>query len=256
MQAWISWWQRDAAWARRLVVAFMIALMIVTTLAVLGTAFLGWNFGLGRADLLTRINTVAAVSAFVLVAATLFVALIAYLAATGQPDLAVRFGAGSLRSKPVLVMDPHGIVMGESWRPARVQVWLLNHSRYSARNPGVKLWLVGLSKWQPPEGWVVIDEGDTGPMVIQWDGGADQLIHGNWERMLPVLDFAGATINFPEHKSRLDLVAYVAADGVKPTNHPSPIRVLYEDEYHAYMTAGLEHGAMQDKWGELTSDSE
>lgn len=234
LQAWIGSWPEDAAaWprglVRPLVVAFMIALMIVTTLAVLGTAFWGWRFGLGRADLATRINTVAAVSAFVLVAATLFVALIAYLAATGQPDLTVGVNGqepGTHRALELLASQ-HMIVTAK-FHTEQLLVSLVNRSRYSARNPGVRIVLWGLAKLRPQQGWIVVNDGSVGgTAVIQWDGGADQMIHGSWSRSLPVLDLAGATLTYqsPERKPYPELKMYVVADGVKPTLHSFDLRV-------------------------------
>lgn len=207
-------------------VAVMITLIAGTTLAVLGTAFFGWTFGLDRADLPTRINTVAAVCAFVLVAATLVIALIAYLAATGRPDLGLRIKTQG--EPPILGSDAKltetepdgdrpflsGYGTGSTW-----EISLVNLSRYAARNPGVRVQLTGFSYLEPQPGWT--DVSDWGYRSFQWDGGADHLIHGEWSRRLPDLQFGEARIQ----TSKPRVAITVAADGVKPKTYRYRISV-------------------------------
>lgn len=223
---------KPGATARWLGVAVMIALMAGTTLAVLGTALLGWKFGLDRTDLATRINTVAAVSAFVLVAATLFIALIAYLAATGRPDLEVRAVSWDDDNlEPVLLAKPEPEPYApnrqriETWPKQTLLLFLVNRSRYSARNPGVRVQDATSLGDQP--GWTrMLDALGSGFTSLQWDSGADNLIHGRWERSLPELDFSGATVV----RGELVLNVTVAADGLTPTTHRIPIRLVHPND--------------------------
>jgi hypothetical protein len=232
---------KAAANVRWLVVTATFILTAGTTLAILGTALWGWQFGLGHADLASRISTVVAVCAFILVAATLAVALIAYLAATGrpelQPQLQFRFSDVNM---PVLEAAPprtgedflHRRYLA-NWRQTECTVRLVNSSRYSARNASVRVWLDCLGLRRPQPDWTVLTMVNAiGPIELQWDGGADSLIHGNWSRVLPMLNFQDAyatrTDPLPE------IVVTVAADGVKPTTTRIPVRILDADEYRAH----------------------
>jgi len=231
---------KAAAKIRWLVVAATILLTASTALAILGTAFWGWHFGLGHADLASRINTVVAVCAFILVTATLFVALIAYLAATGQPVLEAELSFSFAQpNRPVFqaskelspkFKDCRAI---SPWREqAQIQINIYNRSRYSARNPGMRIHLWGLGGLSDQPGWTVINTlGDRGPSAIQWDGGADFLIHGNWSRVLPRLDLTDVAVvgNNPA------LMVIVAADGVKPKELKLPVRVLDYDDFWDYI---------------------
>jgi hypothetical protein len=224
---------KAAAKFRWLVVTATIVLTVGTTLAILGTTLWGWHFGLGHGDLPSRINTVVAVCAFILVAATLFVALIAYLAATGRPDLEPQLHfPNSDVNRPVLRAAPSQRQIERS--PQSVgNVVLVNRSRYSARNPGIRIELDGLGGLAPQPGWTgIASENDTGTVAIQWDGGADYLIHGNWSRVLPNLDFGFVSESKSDRPPQL--VVTVAADGLKPTAHRVPVTILDSREYAAY----------------------
>jgi hypothetical protein len=218
---------------RWLVVTATIVLTVGTTLAILGAAFWGWDFGLGHADQPSRINTVVAVCAFILVAATLFVALIAYLAATGRPDLEPQLHfRNSDVNRPVLRAAPSQRQIERS--PQSVcGVVLVNRSRYSARNPGVRIELDGLAGLPAQPGWTgIASETDIGTVAIQWDGGADYLIHGNWSRALPDLDFGFVAESKSDPPPQL--IITVAADGVRPTTYRIPVTILDSHEYTAY----------------------
>jgi len=224
---------KAAAKFRWLVMIATIVLTAGTTLAILGTALWGWYFGLGHADLPSRINTVVAVSAFILVAATLFVALIAYLAATGRPDLEPQLHfPNSDINKPVLRAAPSQRQIERSLQSV-CSIVLVNRSRYSARNPGVRIELDGLGGLRPQQGWTgIASETDIGTVAIQWDGGADYLIHGSWSRVLPDLDFGFVSSSKSDPPPQL--IVTVAADGVKPTAHRISVTILDSREYAAY----------------------
>ncbi len=197
----------------------------------------GWRFGLPTSDQVTVINTVVGLAAYVLVAVGSFVALLAYLAATGKPDLEVvidfRF---SFPNEPVFVAGENA-GLGSDWiklkpfRQNEATVRIDNNSSYAARNPGVRIELRGLGGLHTPSGWVAVAHANqVGITVIQWDGGADFLIHGRWPRMLPMLNFDGVFA----FGSTSELVVTVAADGFGPRTRNLPVRLLNESDYATY----------------------
>src|ERR1019366_8299891 len=73
------------------------------------------------------------------------------------------------------------------------EITIINGSRYSARNPGVRIEFnsFGLPSMTLNDGWSTISTNDLGVSAIQWDGGANYIVHGKWSRKLPSLDFRG-----------------------------------------------------------------
>ena len=143
-----------------------------------------------------------------LVAATLIVALMAYLAATGRPDLetSLRFRFCD-ENAPVLQTDapqePDGQVQisdtGRQMRRRTAQPQPL-----AARNPGIRIVLEGLGGLPEQAGWSTLAWPNMiGPTIFEWDGGADYIIHGKWSRTLPQLNFDGAFVYPTERGPRL-----------------------------------------------------
>ena len=52
-----------------------------------------------------------------------------------------------------------------------------------------------------------------GVTAIQWDGGANYSVHGNWSRILPEIDLQGLTVWFEEGAPAFNLT--LVADGFK-----------------------------------------
>jgi hypothetical protein len=259
--------QGDVGWAgvhtygvkgRLWMVLAMLSLLAGTVLAILGAMFLGWRFGMDRADLPTRVNTVVAVCAFVLVGATLIVALIAYIAATGQPDLhpELRFRM-SFPNQPVLEVYRPGegrVRQFRPWRQTECQAIVRNKSRFAARNPGVRIELEGLGGLKEQDGWTILAWANMiGPTAIQWDGGADYLIHGRWSRTLPMLNFQDVFVQ--DHVESPALIVIVAADGLAPKRLRVPVRVLESDDYHEHTRQQAEK-LFDPKTGMLRSQQE
>ena len=221
--------------SRGFIVVAAVVLLAAMGVAILGTALAGWRFGMVSADLPTRINTVVAVCAFLLVAATLIVALMAYLAATGRPDLetSLRFRFCD-ENAPVLQTDapqePDGQVQITRYRQTECDVVLRNRSRFAARNPGIRIVLEGLGGLPEQAGWSTLAWPNMiGPTIFEWDGGADYIIHGKWSRTLPQLNFDGAFVYPTEHGPAL--IAIAAADGLEPRELRMPITILGRDQY-------------------------
>ena len=102
-------------------------------------------------------------------------------------------------SRPCSLLMP-GSRCSRAIGPRSPASWALSESTtaspFIARSPALRIdliWLDGLRSPQP--GWTHPGRGgkifpDFAPSV-QWDGGADYAIHGNWTRELPPLDFTG-----------------------------------------------------------------
>ena len=217
-----------------------MALLAASAVAILGTLFLGWRFGMAHVDLPTRVNTVVAVCAFILVGASVVVAVLAYIAATGRPDLhaELQFRFSDL-NQPVLGADPasESPVLGRrsiaKWRQTECQVVLVNRSRFAARNAGMRIELDGLGGLQEQPGWADVAWSNMiGRTAIQWDGGADYLIHGRWARILPQLTFDEVFEYRRDPPPALTVI--IAADGFGPTRLDIPVRILEPDEYSEY----------------------
>ena len=71
--------------------------------------------------------------------------------------------------------------MARPFRQVEGEVTIVNNSAYAAQNPGVRITLLGLGGIPEQPGWTVIrTENVIGIMQLQWDGGADYIIHGRW----------------------------------------------------------------------------
>ena len=220
---------------RLIVIIVTIGLCVLPIAGVVGAAF--WNFGYGLAtyDKTIVINTVATIGALVLVAWGAVIALAAYVSATGSPDLSVtlvfRF---SFPNEPTFLYrqtrsDVERII--EPFRQCEGKLRISNSSQYSARNPGMRITLDGLGGVPDQPGWRVVDsENMIGIITLEWDGGADYIIHGRWSRTLPHLNVAGMFAFREDPAFVIDL----AADGFGPKRVRIPVKVLDENEYNNY----------------------
>lgn len=147
---------------RPTIILVTIGLFLATVIAVGGSAFLNWRYGLSTHDKIAVINTVVAIGAFALVAWGVIVALAAYVSATGYPDLTVRLY--SLGDNPLTFKLAK---KGADWTPlyglnvdsshGKVHVDVINNSEYAARNPGVRIMFRGLVGISEQKGWELGD---------------------------------------------------------------------------------------------------
>lgn len=215
-----------------------VATILAVLLGVAGVllaVLTDWKFGLPTEDKVAVVNTVIAAVSCLLVAVAGVVALIAYLAASGRPDLGIEILFNfSFPNEPVFRMDgdeeaSSGTRKVLNYKQAFASVKLTNDSDYAARNPGVRIELEGLSGLSPQQDWTSLQFVTTvGLTTIQWDG---DIIHGRWSRTLPGLDFSDVHEIAP---GAATLVATVAADGIRPITTRMPVRILSSDEYDVY----------------------
>jgi hypothetical protein len=169
----------------------------------------------------------------------LIVALAAYVSATGHPDLSpvitFRFSYPNMptfraASKQEQILNWNTVA---PFRQVEGEVVITNRSRYAARNPGMRIELDGLGGIADQPGWAAIStENQVGIMKLQWDGGADYIIHGQWSRTLPGLDATGM-FAYTEDPA---FVVEIAADGFGPKRFSMPVKILDDEAYQRYST--------------------
>jgi hypothetical protein len=188
------------------------------------------------------IGDVFAAGALIIAVIAGVVAIRAYAAAAGRPDLVpiIRF-PGSAPNEPRLLVDPHWsssngkIRVLADFQQLRAELSIRNDGRFSARTPALRVHLEGLSglrldvkqhpRWQPQI------TGPNGYVCMQWDGGADGPVHGNWERYLPKLNFKNVMVMDPDAEPpviRLEVVA----EGYR-CERAVPITLVNLDEWAA-----------------------
>ncbi|MBW8796375.1 MAG: hypothetical protein JF597_23090 [Streptomyces sp.] len=215
-----------------------LAVIAAGAALVVGAAFAGWTLGLGTRDRAVTVNTALVIYTCLVTAVAAIVALWAYRAATGRPalDIEITFNF-SFPNEPVFAAvhdedDITGWRKLESFKQTWATVTLNNASAYAAKNPGVRIGLEGLGSLGPQEGWQTVTfVSSVGITAIQWDGGTDSIVHGQWSRALPTLDFSDVRELVPGETA---LVVTIVADGVEPLVKRLPVRVLDQEEYGAY----------------------
>jgi hypothetical protein len=203
---------------------------------LIGTGIWGWKLGLHTEDRVAIVNTVIAAASWLLVAVAGIVALLAYRDASGRPDLQIEITFNfSFPNEPVFLAadavtpDQHRQV--ESYKQVWATVTLNNTSLYAAKNPGVRVELEGLNGIGPQSGWDAELVHMLGIRSIQWEGGTESIVHGEWSRTLPALDFTGLT---ELDAGNAALVVTLVADGSAPVRTRMPVHFLNSAEYEAH----------------------
>ncbi|WP_034090161.1 hypothetical protein [Streptacidiphilus albus] len=222
---------------RVLLIALLTIVCLGCLFCVYGSYQWDWRFHLPVHDdtKMALINTVAVLAALIVAVLAGIVAIIAYAAASGQAKLkaTVTFGTGDPNS-PDFALDAITEESAKLWplSPTNLlwgQVLLENSSAYAARNPGVRIRFDGLVGALQVGGWESVKEDDaTSVTEIQWDGGADRMIHGKWSRTLPRINLAGAS--WLRSVQRPTMTVTVVADGVSPKPVTYQIELRHPEE--------------------------
>lgn len=150
-------------------------------------------------DRLAEAGVIIAGATLVLALIAAVVAVMAYAAATGLPDLKfqVDFPFSRInwpRFRASSVDEEDGAwLYAESFKQTTGTILLRNDSAYSAKNPAVIVRLQNLYFLDDADavlsaGWVVIGFANTlGVTAAQWDGGPNYSVHGKSIRQLPAL---------------------------------------------------------------------
>jgi hypothetical protein len=223
---------------RGLAILLLTVVCLGSLFTVVGSYVWNWRYGLPvRNDTkMATINTVAVLATLIVAVLAGIVAIAAYAIASGQPDLdaVIRFEFSEPNSpRFYLARDPgedpsHWPL--ESFKQLTGRVTLTNRSRYAARNPGIRIRFDGISGLGDIPGWdTAVFTHMVGVTEIQWDGGADRMIHGEWSRNLPGINLFGAS--WLRHLGTPTMTVTVVADGVSPRSRVYPIVLReWEDE--------------------------
>jgi len=187
--------------------------VVVTGVLVAGvtlTWWRSWTYGLPHPDKATLVVEVAALATFLLTVLAAGVALVAFVVATGRPELTMtlRFinqADNTAHFKFDRPTNQPGAAMILQDGQQDGQLTLTNNARYSALNPGIRIDYIDCGVMERL-GWDVVS---TVPGLsitsIQWDG---TIIHGRWQRTINV-SVVGLRVVRPDAKPRID-ITYVA----------------------------------------------
>ena len=165
----------------------------VTVIITVILAALALTANADLADRMAEAGAVFAGAALLLAVIAAVVALLAYAASTGLPDLWFKVEiTGSAPNNLIFEAkfdDKVGLLANPTTAPLLGKLFLQNLSDYSANNPAVIIRLhhmVFRRSVSTPREWVLIDSDESGiTKAIQWDGGPAYSIHGNSIRRLP-----------------------------------------------------------------------
>jgi hypothetical protein len=236
---------------------------LATVLTIFGVWIGNLKFDLpSSVDKVTRINTVVAASAYVAAIIAAAFALIAYWQTSGRPSLKPEVSQSPFRFSELEARSREAPPWIRTWAKPFPRNWndyskenadlftfhwgedppkssvpmlegvvsntfltvtLVNRTKYTARNPGLRIQFDGLLFNDIPSGWTPVARwGESnGLMAIQWDGGIDNIVHGKWSRTLPIVGFDEVVVikRWPE------LIMTVVADGCRPKEYKFPLKV-------------------------------
>ncbi|TMC07532.1 MAG: hypothetical protein E6J41_15995 [Chloroflexi bacterium] len=212
----------------------LVAAIMVAT-AVGGYAV--WVTSGDYADRLVAVGDVMVASTLLLTAIAVAVGVAAYQVTVEAPELEpeITFRC-SEPNRPVFLVEPeprrrrHRLVR---FRQVEASVRIHNRGSASARNPAMRIDLVGMGGVRPQLEWRPTDwSNHVGVHAVQWDGGANLAIHGNGTRVLPDLSFENV-FALADHDAEFALQVTLAAEGFRRV-HTLSVDVRTRDAYSAY----------------------
>ena len=185
-----EWLSRTQIRQRPMLAVYGMLLVLVAV--VVAVTALNW-LSSGKSDRLAVIGNLLSLGTLLLALVAGIVALAAYSAATGLPNLKLRVvQPKGLGNKITFVPGPAGSAQGNT----AVTVIVRNTSSYAARSPAVSVFFEGgmieANQLTQSREWVHIGHPSSGAIIaLQWDGGPNYSIHGNSLRYLPELNLQG-----------------------------------------------------------------
>lgn len=173
-------------------VVYVVLIVVVTV--VIGVCVLNW-ISSSSDDSLAVIGNFLSLGTFLLALVAGIVALVAYSAATGLPDLNLIFqlpGHGPNEGKFATISADVSLYGAQGV----VTIIVRNSSSYAARTPAVILEFHGAgiasNMYAASGSWTAIarDFSTQDVLALQWDGGPNS-IHGDSSRHLPELNLQG-----------------------------------------------------------------
>ena len=166
--------------------------LLILIAAAIGGASLAWLTSRSD-DRLAVISNFLSFGTLLLALVAGIVALAAYAAATGLPDLKLRFipQQGTF-NRARFTQDESGGVPEDT----AVILAVRNYSTYAARSPAVVVefenGIIPVRKYTGSNEWTPVnDPRSKYILALQWDGGPNYSIHGNSIRYLPELHLGG-----------------------------------------------------------------
>ena len=232
---------------------FAVALLAVITLSVVVSSVEVFLSPLNLSDKLAAETVVLTGAGFLLAVLAAVVAILAYRLAARQPKLELTahlsdglFGGpivfliaedkslpepseGELRRLSSYGELPEPMWPREYDDLLTLQIGIRNLSSYTARNPAVRIEFLGLyGDLESPVEWQVLKT--TGRVLVQWEGGADYAVHGNWTRQLPPLNLIGMVAEKSNPDWEVDAPAHYIGDEhiVAHVQHALLIEVVAE----------------------------
>jgi hypothetical protein len=202
-------------------------LLLVVGIATVGAAVYVWTSPtLSTDQKIVGLGDAFGGGTFLLALLAAAVALLAYQIAIQRPNLVPRIASDDVEGLTIGVglgrADSTGeraIVrtpgFGRRGDSVRLLVTIDNNSNWSARNVAVRVDFKSIRRIQHGGDWVIaardpITEDITG---LQWEGGANYAIHGQWFRDLPVLFLNTALIEAPGDNCAI--IVDVVAEGFR-----------------------------------------
>lgn len=233
----MKYWLARTQLRQRPMLAVSGGLLILVTIGI-GTAILLWPTG---SDRVAVIANLLAFGTLLLALVAGIVALAAYSAATGLPNLWLKINEPfALFIEPPTRPIKITFVSDNTRRPTALslednflRLAVRNSTKYAARTPAVIIEFDGAAIRQDMYGvsndWTATsrDTRTRDVLALQWDGGPNYAIHGNSTRHLPEVNLQGLYSD-PTYQ-RTEMVISLLADGYSRKEIRLAIRFVTED---------------------------
>lgn len=222
---------------RKALILGVTSLVVAIMAATAAGGYVVWSTIPDQADRLAAFGDVMVASTLLLTAVAVAIGVAAYQVTVEAPELEpeITFRCSG-PNRPVFLVEPEprlGIHRLVSFRQIEASVRIHNRGSASARNPAMRIDLVGLGGMRPHLDWRPIDwSNHAGIHSVQWDGGANLAIHGNGTRVLPDLTFE-SVFALDDHDSEFALQVTLAAEGFRRV-HTLPVDLRTRESYGAY----------------------
>jgi hypothetical protein len=206
------WWYALAQPLRdRRILGWTLGLLLAAcAVGTVAVAVLVWTSSMTLDQRIAGTAATFTVGAFTLAVVAAAVALLAYGLALQRPKLLIHIATDDFEEGAINVGLDRPDDAGErhvrrlpGYRrvpgAVRVRISVENTSEWSARNVAVRVDFKGVRNFKHPLEWTVAGLHSTTSEVIgvQWEGGADYAVHGQWTRDLPILDLDAAVLEAP-----------------------------------------------------------
>jgi hypothetical protein len=214
----------DSRDKRRMAIGCLCALLLVVIAGPAAwVAVVMLSSTASLSDRLAEAGVIIAGGTLVLALIAAVVAVMAYAAATGLPDLKLQVSFPSSDvNRPRFqgrTGEEDGWFYAQGYKQTTGTVLLRNESAYSAKNPAVivrlqNLYFLGNPDATLSSGWVVIGFASAlGITAVQWDGGPNYSVHGKSVRQLPRLRLE--ELKHPVDRGPAGLTFELLADGYR-----------------------------------------